>query len=238
MATSTIPLERTIQRSSQYARLEPLVFSANTYNDPAFSNADWVIQTILAPPFAWRWNRTIKGSPSVPAFTTVTGKSDYSVSLPTFGWLEKATAYDPKSGYFAFELQVELLLAEETLPNQSTRIAAQYDDGQGNITFRLFPAPDQVYNVVLEFQNAAQLFTSVSQTWSPIPDYLSYVYNEGMDFKTFEYLADSRMQSSGQAFFQSLAQMSEGLSESVKNLWLGDKLATLRQSAAVQGGRG
>ena len=74
--------------------------------------------------------------------------------------------------YFAFELQIQLLLAEETLPNQSTRIAAQYDDGQGNITFRLFPAPDQVYNVVLEFQNAAQLFTSTTQTWSPIPDFL------------------------------------------------------------------
>jgi hypothetical protein len=238
MATSTIELQRTIQRSSQYARLEPLIFAANTYNDPAFSNADWVMQTILAPPFAWRWNRTIAGSPSAPAFTTVIGQSDYKVSLPTFGWLEKGTFYDPKSGYFAAELQVQLLLSQETLPNQPARIAAQYDDGAGNITFRLFPAPDQIYNVVLEFQNAAQLFTSISQTWEPIPDYLSYVYNEGMDFKTFEYLADPRMQSSGQAFFQSLAQMSEGLSESQKNLWLGDKLTTLRQSAAVQGGRG
>lgn len=238
MATSTIQLERTIQRSSQYARLEPLVFAANTYNDPAFSNADWVMQTILAPPFAWRWNRTIEGSPSAPAFTTVIGQPDYSVNLPTFGWLEKAVAYDPKSGYFAFELQVQLLLGGETLANQPARIAAQYDDGAGNITFRLFPAPDQVYSVVLEFQNAAQLFTSVTDTWSPIPDYLSYVYNEGFDFRTFEYLGDSRSQSSGQLFYQSLSQMSEGLLDSQKNLWLSDKLATLRQSAAVQGGRG
>jgi len=90
MASSTIQLQRTIQRSQQYARLEPLLFAANTYNDPAFSNADWVMQTILAPPFAWRWNRTVEGTPSVPAFTTVVGQSDYKVSLPNFGWLEKA----------------------------------------------------------------------------------------------------------------------------------------------------
>jgi len=235
---ATIQLERTIQRSSQYARLEPLVFAANTYNDPAFSNADWVMQTILAPPFAWRWNRTSKGTPSAPAFTTVIGQSDYSVSLPTFGWLEKATLYDPDSGYAAFELQVELLKAAETLANQPQRIATQLDDGQGNITFRLFGTPDKVYNICLEFQNAAQLFTDTTQTWRPIPDYLSFVYNEGFDFRTFSYLGDPRAQTSGQLFFQSLAQMSEGLSESQKNLWLGDKLNTLRQSAAVQGGRG
>jgi hypothetical protein len=238
MATSTITLERTIQRSQQYARLEPLIFSANTYNDPAFSNADWVMQTILAPPFAWRWNRTVAGSPSVPAFTTIIGTSDYTISLPTFGWLEKATAYDPTNGYFAFELSVNLLLAQETLPNQSNRIAAQGDDGDGNITFRLFPPPDKPYNIVLEFQNAAQLFTSTAQTWAPIPDYLSYIFNEGFDFRTFEYLNDPRMQTSGQLFFQSLAAASEGLEESQKNLWLQDRLNAVRQQNMVASGRG
>jgi hypothetical protein len=238
MATSTIQLERTIQRSSQYARLEPLIFAANTYNDPAFSNADWVMQTILAPPFAWRWNRTVEGSPSAPAFATVIGQSDYIVNLPTFGWLEKATAYNPSSGYDARELQVSLLLAEDTLPNQTARIAAQGDDGEGNITFRLFPAADEVYNVVLEFQNAAQLFTSTTQTWEPIPDYLSYLYNEGMDAKTFEYLSDPRFQTSLQLFLTNLASASEGLTESQKNIWLSDRLNSIRQSNLVGSGRG
>lgn len=238
MASSTIQLQRTIQRSQQYARLEPLLFAANTYNDPAFSNADWVMQTILAPPFAWRWNRTVKGTPSVPAFTTVVGQSDYKVSLPNFGWLEKAVEYDPTSGYAAAELQVQLLLGEDTLPNQTSRIAAQYDDGQGNITFRIFPAADKIYNVVLEYQNAAQLFTSTASTWSPIPDYFSAIYNDGFDYRTFTYLADPRAQTSGQSFYQSLAQMAEGLSLSEKNIWLQDKLSTLRQTAFVQSGRG
>ena len=238
MASSTIQLQRTINRSSQFARLEPLLFAGNTANDPAFSNADWVMQTILAPPFAWRWNRTIQGVPSAPAFATTVGVSDYTVSLPTFGWLEKAVLYDPQNGYVATELQVELLKGEDTLANVPQRIAAQLDDLEGNITFRIFPSPDQVYNVCLVYQNAATLFTSSTQTWSPIPDYLSYVFNEGFDAKTFEYLGDPRYQTSLQLFYQSLAQVSEGLEQSQKNLWLSDKMNTLRQTQTTQSGRG
>ena len=238
MASSTIQLQRTINRSSQFARLEPLLFASNTNNDPAFSNADWVKQTILAPPFAWRWNRTIQGVPSAPAFATTVGVSDYTVSLPTFGWLEKAVLYDPQSGYVATELQVELLKGEDTLANVPQRIAAQLDDLEGNITFRIFPSPDQIYNVVLLFQNAATLFTDVTNTWTPIPDYMSYVYNQGVDYKTFEYLGDPRAQTSGQLFFQSLAQMAEGLTESQKNLWAADRLNSIRQQNMLQTGRG
>lgn len=238
MATSTIQLSRTIARSSQYARLEPLTFASNINNDPAFSNADWVKQTILSPPFAWRWNRTIEGSPSAPAFATTPGDSDYTVNLPNFGWLEKAVLYDPHSGYVATELQVELLKGEDTNPTVPQRIAAQFDDLEGNITFRIFPSPDQIYNVCLVYQNAATLFTSTTQTWSPIPDYMSYVYNDGFDFKTFTYLGDPRAQLSGQNFYQSLAAMSEGLNESQKNLWASDRLNSIRQQNTIQTGRG
>ena len=235
---STIQLARTIARSSQYARLEPLTFASNTANDPAFSNADWVKQTMLAPPFAWRWNRTSKGTPTVPAFTTVNGQSDYVVALPTFGWLEKGTAYDPANGLVAYELKVDLLKAAETLSNQPTTISAQGDDGNGNITFRIFPSPDTVYNICLEFQNAASLFTATTQTWAPIPDYISYVFNEGFDAKTFDYLGDPRFQTSMQLFYQSLTATSEGLTETQKNLWLSDRLNTIRQTNVASGGRG
>jgi hypothetical protein len=237
MASSTIELQRTINRSSQFVRLEPLVFAANTANDPAFSNADWVMQTILAPPFAWRWNRTVLGLPSEPAFTTTPGVTDYKISAPNFGWLERGACYDPTNGYFAFEMPVKLLQGQETLPNQPNRISAQYDDGEGNITFRLFPAPDSEYNVVLDYQNAASLFTEANQTWSPIPDYLSYVYNSGFDAKTYEYLADPRQGTALQIFYQQLAEASEGLNESQKNLWLEEKLNSVRQSMGVQSGK-
>jgi hypothetical protein len=206
-------------------------------NDPAFSNADWVMQTILAPPFAWRWNRTT-ASPQVPTFSTQIGVTDYQVSLPNFGWIEKATCYDPKNGYSAQELQVGLVIAGETLPNQPTRIAAVADDGAGNITFRIFPAADKIYAIVVESQNAAQLFTSTTQTWSPLPDYFSFLYNQGFLSKGYEYTGDPRFGPALQLFYTQLADVAEGLSESQKNIWLTDKLNSMRQTMATQQGKG
>lgn len=235
---STIQLQRTINLAQQFQRLAPLTFTANAANDPAFSNADWVMQTILAPPFAWRWNRAAGVSPASPTFTTIVGTSDYSVSLPQFGWIEKAVAYDPSNGYAAFELQVELIKGLETQSNQPARISAQYDDDAGNITFRIFPAPDQIYNIVVEYQKSASIFTSLTQTWSPLPDYLSYLYNEGFIAKAFEYSNDPRFAPAMQLFLTDLVEANVGLDRTQKNIWLADRLNTLRQNLNVQQGRG
>lgn len=213
------------------------VNTITTYNDPAFSNADWVMQFILSPPFAWRWNRTSLGSPTNSAFTAVIGQTDYKVSIPTFGWLEKATGYDPDEGYRPFELKVELIKAIESKPNQPTTISTQVDDGAGNITFRLFPPPNKTYTFSLEYQNAAVLFTSLTQTWSPIPDYLSYLFNTGFFAKSAEYANDPRYPQAMQMFMQDLVANSEGLTSSEKNIWLEDRLITLRQTQAAQQGR-
>ena len=234
---STIELARTIARSQQFIRLSPLTFTENTANDPAFSNADWVMQTILAPPFAWRWNRASGYNPQTPTFTTAIGQSDYQVSLPNFGWLEKAVAYDPVDGFKAYELKVLLVLGNETVTNEPTQISTQYDNGAGIQTFRIFPAPDKVYNVVLEFQNAAQLFTTTSQTWEPIPDYFSNIFNSGFDYKSYEYMADPRQGSAGQIFFTQLANAAEGLTESQKNIWLTEKINSLREMGKAQAGQ-
>jgi len=234
---STIELARTIARSQQFIRLSPLTFTENTANDPAFSNADWVMQTILAPPFAWRWNRASGYNPQTPTFTTAIGQSDYQVSLPNFGWLEKAVAYDPADGFKAYELKVLLVLGNETVTNEPTQISTQYDNGAGIQTFRIFPAPDKVYNVVLEFQNAAQLFTTTSQTWEPIPDYFSNIFNSGFDYKSYEYMADPRQGSAGQIFFTQLANAAEGLTESQKNIWLTEKINSLREMGKAQAGQ-
>jgi hypothetical protein len=130
-----------------------------------------------------------------------------------------------------------LVIAGETLPNQPTRIAAVLDDASGNITFRLFPAPDRPYNIVVEFQNSAQLFSSLSQTWNPIPDYLSYIYNQGFIGRAYEYMSDPRFGPALQIFYTQLADLAEGLDTSQKNLWLADKLNSMRQTMAAQQGK-
>src|ERR1700761_1784840 len=150
---STIQVQRSITLASAFVRYAPLTMSAN---DPALANADWVRQFILGAPFAWRWNRV------VTTFTTIIGKTDYTEALPALGWIEKAVVYFPTDGNQTYELEVENNLMVETRPNQPTKIAAQLDDDAGNITFRLFPAPDAVYTVEVTYQKAAPTFTALT----------------------------------------------------------------------------
>jgi hypothetical protein len=82
-------LAEAFQYASQYIRLAPLTFATGPTggraSDPALSIGDWVRQTILAPPFNWRWNR------STVSFALSTGVQDYVQALSTFGWAEKAS---------------------------------------------------------------------------------------------------------------------------------------------------
>lgn len=226
---STIPLQRSVTLASSFIRYAPLTMSAN---DPALSNADWVRQFILSPPFAWRWNRA-----EVPTIKTAIGVSDYQVSLADFGWIEKAVLFFPENGNIAQELEVENNLAPETVPNLPLRISAQLDDDAGNVTFRLSPSPDAAYNLSVITQKAALTFTSLSDTWSPLPDYLSYIYNEGFQFKTYDYMNDPRTQEAYQIFMQSLISANQGLTDDQKSIFLGDRLNKQRQSQNVANGR-
>ena len=234
---STNTLARTINYAQQYLDQSPLTFTTPVVsNDPAFYHADWVMQMILAPPFAWRWNRSA-GSFSTPTFTTQIGLTDYKVNIPTFGWIEKAVVYDPSNGNAPMELMVEGVRGLDPVSNEPNRISAQYDDGAGNITFRVFPAPQMAYNVIVDYQNAASIFTSATQPWAPLPDYMSYLYNTGFLAKSMEYWNDPRYQMLMQLFLQQLISASEGLSETYKNIWLDDKMNYVRQSMAVQQGK-
>ena len=124
---------------------------ANAYQDPALTLANLIMATILAPPFAWQWNRA-----SVTQAVTA-GTSDYSIALPNFGWLEKATITyptPPSSGPSVFELEIITSVAVDPRQNRPFKICPVLDDNAGNITFRLFPTPDQAYTLTLTYQNA------------------------------------------------------------------------------------
>lgn len=225
---STITLQRSVTLSSAFIRYAPLTMSLD---DPALSNADWVRQFILSAPFAWRWNRTVIN------FQTVVGQSDYVVSTNNFGWLEKAVIYNPDDGNLTNELEIENNLAVETKPNLPVRISAQSDNDAGQITFRIVPAPDAVYNVELTAQKAAPTFTSLSDTWAPIPDYFSYIINTGFLAKNYEYMNDPRYLTTMQLFLQQVVAANEGLSDVQKNIFLSDRLDTQRQTQNVAAGR-
>lgn len=66
-------IQGTANWSAAFILNRPSLNVAGNYQEPALTIANLLMSTILAPPFAWSWNR---------AFTTVStvvGQSDYTV---------------------------------------------------------------------------------------------------------------------------------------------------------------
>lgn len=219
-------LQRTINTASQVLRLAPLTGVGGIANEPALTIGDMVRQTILGPPFAWRWNRTVAAE-----FQTVVGSQDYTRPIANFGWLEKATAAD---GAVTWELEIQTVLPVENVSNQPVRIAAVFDDNNGNITVRIFPVPDKAYTIRLIYQAAPPIFGSIGDTWAPIPDYYSYLYTRGFYCFAYEYMNDARFLPTYQAFLRQLVAAAEGLTETQLNIFLADRLNFERTAQALQ----
>lgn len=231
MATSTPnctnTLQRTINLAQNFARNAPLTFSGTS--DLALQIGDWVRQFVLAPPFSWRFNR------AVTTFVTVAGTQDYSVNVPTFGWLEKAVVTDNTgTSPVVYALENMLNLSEESVRNLPTRISARLDDGNGNISFRLSPPPDKVYTTTITYQNSPNTFSSMNDLWTPIPDYLSFLYNQGVLAKAYEYLNDPRFGSAMPLFLRQVIATNAGLDETQINIFLADRVNTAREGQTSQ----
>ncbi len=217
---STYTLDRTVRYVRRFIFNSPLIFSGTT--DPALGMADWVRNTILQPPFAWRWNR------ATAKVLLSTGVQDYEVNLPNFGWLESATVTDTVSvPNAAYKLSISLNDETEIVDNQPNRIAARFDDGNGNITFRVTPPPTANFTVAdLTYQNASPKFVKMSDTWAPIPDYFSSIYQMGMLAKAYEFVGDERYAPTLQMFVRQLIGANGGLTQSQVNIFMADLMLT------------
>jgi hypothetical protein len=128
---------------------------AGFFQEPGLTNANWIMSIILAPPFAWQWNRATAN------FTTVIGQSDYQVVLQNFGWLEKATYANPALNPPIVELEISPLLAASGTNATPFKICPVFDNNAGIITYRLISTPDQIYTVNLTYQMAPIFATSL-----------------------------------------------------------------------------
>jgi hypothetical protein len=110
------------------------------------------------------------------------------------------------------------------------KIAPQVDDNAGNITFRLLPVPDRVYTVEVVFQKRIpSLVTSTSNTWAPIPDHYSFVYQWGFLALMLAYNYDARWVSANRKFVAELLGVAEGLTEQQKNIFQNAWLNTITE---------
>lgn len=225
--SSSVTLQNTVNWVKAYVVQRPTTGVAQIVNEPSLTNANYFMQTILQPPFRWEWNRKLAAA----AITTVAGTSDYSIALADYGWLEKATLINPTPPANTppnFEVEVFEILSKDGQQNRPQKIAVLLDDGAGNITFRLFPVPDQVYTVDLAYQKAPILATDLTGTWAPIPDKFAFLYEQGMIARAQMMYNQQLGLSNLEIFFRQLVAASTGLSDMQRAIFLEDALRPIK----------
>lgn len=225
---TTVTIQDTINYNAAFIVQRPQTGVGGTPLQPALTAANYAMATILAPPFIWEWNRVV----SVAAITTIAGQSDYDVDIEDFGFLEKATLVisgAPANTPPNYELEKFGLLSKDGEQNRPQKICVLSDDNDGIITFRLFPAPDDIYTIDLDYQKApVQITTLGSTTWAPIPDKMQFLY-EGCMLAKMQMMYNQQLALSNlEIFFRQLVGAAEGLTETQKAIFLEDALRPIR----------
>lgn len=144
-----------------------------TSNMPMVGIASVVRNIILAAPFQWRFNRNVNSD-----IDTVKGTQDYNEAISDFGFLEKATLTDVQGKIWEIkDIKNNEPLAVSTTEARPQSVAVEGDDGAGNLVFRFSAVPEAVYEVGLIYQKSPVKFTATTDSWGPIPDSFSDVYN-------------------------------------------------------------
>jgi hypothetical protein len=204
--------------------------------EPAVSNANLILSTILSPPFCWEWNR------NTTTFNCVTAENqvDYEEEISDFGFLEAADITvptgAPTDANTIYQLQLEKKLQRSSQPGRPGQIMVFLDDQDGNITFRLgTTCPDLAYTVTLTYQKAIQPFTKLNVN-IPIPDKLMHIFRYGFLALAFLYDQDPRFTEMNQKFIAALLGAQQGLDETQRNIFLGNwyQLIADEQAAIVK----
>lgn len=155
-------------------------------------------------------------------FTNLTTQ-DYTIAAPTFSHIEHASVLDITAAGAPvkwWELQIKNQLALETSKSRPNFLSAHTEDASGNTTFRVSAAPDKKYPVSVHVQLAPPQFTSMNQTWAPLPDFMQYIYDWGFLSLMAQFADDPRAAYYNNQFKAALLGRAEGLTEEQKNIFL------------------
>lgn len=200
-------------------------------NEPAITAANITKQTILGPPFKWPWNR---GEFNVELDTTATTwGQDYLFNLPDFHFVEKVWLTD-NNGKVNEITNIVQSLAAESVQKRPSSAAMNLQDDSGNVTLRLNTLPDLAYIIDGLYQRAPVLMTSLANTWSPIPDHLSYIYDWGFLGFVSLLTKDARAPIFLGKFASHLLGAQDGLTAMQRNIFLGNFLDVIGQQGREQ----
>lgn len=125
---------------------------AGTNFEPATSSFNLIRAQILTAPLNWPQNR------ATTTISLTAGTSDYTKSLPDFGWIEECSLLDDQGNVhqtkdvYNSDTTVAGGNSDSSRPNA---ISVLTSDGLGNIVFRFLGPPDKSYTATVIYQKAA-----------------------------------------------------------------------------------
>ena len=186
---------------------------------------------------------TYASTPDTVGVLTAQTTQDYTIAAPNFSHIEHASVLDTsKVPSKWWELKVQNNLALDSTLARPAFIGPHVEDGNGNVTFRVMPAPVGNYPVSLHVQLAPPRITSVNQTWAPIPDFMQSIYTWGFLALIWAFADDSRFQIANQKFTAGLLARAEGITDEERNIFLnnwdeltGHQIAVRQQGMQARG---
>lgn len=219
---STITLQNTITWARAYLEQQPVEINGM---EPALGSANLVLQTVLGPPFVWPFNRGF--------ISFSTSDQDYQqTGLNDIGFLEGGTVKAATGK--PYEIAVRQMLHIDASQARPQWCAPLIDDGAGNITFRLTPAPDQAYQVTLPYQKKPPMMASMASTWAPIPDDNNYLCQWGFLAMMSLIGNDARFNEYNAKFVTSLLSIQGGLTDMERNIFLANWTRVMSQLQSTQ----
>jgi len=170
------------------------------------------------------------GTDTTGTFTNTTTQ-DYIVAASGFSHIEHASIMDlagPVNGVYTpskwTELTVKNNLSRDTKMDRPAFVGPETEDPNGNIRFRVMPAPLKPYPIAIHAQLAAPNIVTnglgINNTWAPLPDFMEYIYNWGFMAFMWHFAGDPRAAYAKQQFVGALLGRAEGLDEEERNIFL------------------
>jgi len=223
----SLTLQNSINFIRPYLKNQPVTVIVQ---EPGLQAANLVLQILTKAPLRWRWNRRTFTFQTIASTPT----TDYLVPLPDFGFMETQWLVDPTGNLH--QLTGALSLAVDANTTRPTQISAQYDDGLGNITFRLKNTPDLIYTVNGDYQRKPPLLDSFAKCWDVVPDDFAHCYHLG--YLTFLSLLvnDSRFPIFERWFLAQILSAQDGLDDQARDIFMQNwtqGLRTMQRSAGM-----
>jgi hypothetical protein len=212
-----ISTQRAINWIKPYVKNQPLDFSNQ---EPALGMANLLLQTLLGAPLRWRHNRKTFNFATRPAAQWSPAECDYALTIPDFGFLETQWIEDANGAVFQLGSELSLPRATTKSNGRPSAIAAQYDDGEGHITFRTKEMPSAVFTIYGDYQAKAPVLRSLAQTL-PIPDEFGFCFYWGFLTMSAMLVNDMRIDWFEKKFIGRVLSLQDGLDQQDINIFLG-----------------